>query len=135
MKLTPEEVEAYIQSLPTLQTNAFALTVTDKQFRNITPRSLLLEKITKLNFGDEKLAEKEQVVVSTSLYCTLFLDTSNLRYYSYSSSCMNFVINFFSTNSRPKFLKNRDMALDFYLPCVFFFYFLDNFNSRYFIST
>ena len=65
MKLTPEEVEAYIQSLPTLQTNAFALTVTDKQLRNITPRSLLLEKITKLNFGDEKLAEKEQVVVST----------------------------------------------------------------------
>ena len=65
MKLTPEEVEAYIQSLPTLQTNASALTVTDKQLRNITPRSLLLEKITKLNFGDEKLAEKEQVVVST----------------------------------------------------------------------
>lgn len=120
MKVTAEEVKAYVQSLPTLPTNVFAPTATDTQLKNITPRSLLIQKRTKLNFGDEKLAEKEQVVVSTSLYCTLFLDTSNLPYYSYSPFCMNFVLNFFSTHSRPKFLKNGDIVFDFYLLCVFF---------------
>ena len=73
MKLTAEEVTAYIQSLPTVKTNS-TLIDADPKLRNITPRSLLLEKITKLNFGEEKLDEKVETIVSIVLHCYLFTD-------------------------------------------------------------
>ena len=73
MKLTAEEVTAYIQSLPNIKIKSTLIAI-DPQLRNITPRSLLLEKITKQNHGEEKTQEKIETTVSTEVFCTLFID-------------------------------------------------------------